>query len=71
MSGELLLIVEDNDILREGLVEILNIEGYHVISARHGKDALEKLGSLFSRPGYLRYLDAGHGWVCLLSRVPI
>jgi putative two-component system response regulator len=44
MSGELLLVVEDNDILREGLVEILSIEGYKVISARHGKDALDQLG---------------------------
>jgi putative two-component system response regulator len=45
MSNELLLIVEDNDILREGLVEILTIEGYKVASARHGAEALEKLNS--------------------------
>lgn len=41
MADELILIVEDMDLLREGLREILVNEGFRVITARHGRDALE------------------------------
>ena len=32
------LIVEDNDMLREGLSEMLVYEGFDVLTARNGKD---------------------------------
>ena len=41
--SELLLITEDNDTLREGLREMLSIEGFSVITARNGREALELL----------------------------
>jgi putative two-component system response regulator len=43
MPNETLLIVEDNDVLREGLQEMLTYEGYAVLSARNGVEALEKM----------------------------
>ena len=38
-----LLIVEDHDILREGLQILLETEGYRVTTAPHGKDALRQM----------------------------
>ncbi len=38
---ETILVVEDNTLLREGLRDILAMEGYHVLCASNGLDALE------------------------------
>ena len=35
------LVAEDDEHTRQGLVEILEAEGYQVIAARDGKEALE------------------------------
>jgi cyclic di-GMP phosphodiesterase len=43
MLDTLLLVVEDHDILREGLQILLEAEGYRVITAMHGKDALQQM----------------------------
>ena len=43
MSALTLLIVEDHDILREGLQLLLETEGYHVAAAMHGLDALRQM----------------------------
>jgi CheY-like chemotaxis protein len=40
-----ILVVEDDDDIRESLVEILEDEGYPVEGAKHGQDALERLRS--------------------------
>ncbi len=40
MAGEAILIVEDNDVLRQGLHALLESEGYQVHTAMHGLDAL-------------------------------
>jgi putative two-component system response regulator len=40
MPNDVILIVEDFDLLRDGLEEILSEEGYSIITARHGKEAL-------------------------------
>ncbi len=45
MSKETLLIVDDNRVLREGLKEMLSIEGFSVITAGNGKEALEAMRS--------------------------
>lgn len=45
MSSELILIVEDMDLLREGLREILANEGYRVITARNGREALDLMSN--------------------------
>lgn len=37
------MIVEDNDVLREGLRDMLSFEGYSVVTARNGVEAIEKL----------------------------
>jgi CheY-like chemotaxis protein len=37
------LIVEDDDVIRESLKELLEMEAYHVDQARHGKEAIELL----------------------------
>jgi putative two-component system response regulator len=43
MTDETILIVEDIDLLREGLREILVNEGFQVITARNGLEALDKI----------------------------
>lgn len=43
MAEETILIVEDNDILRDGYQFLLETEGYRVIPARHGKEALKQM----------------------------
>lgn len=46
MNSESVLIVEDNDILRDGLRDILSSEGYTVMTAAHGQEALERMKTL-------------------------
>lgn len=43
MANELILVVEDVDLLREGLREILAFEGFKVVTARNGQEGLEKI----------------------------
>ena len=43
MNRETLLVVEDNLALREGLGEMLGLEGFSVVTAANGRDALDKL----------------------------
>lgn len=43
MSKETLLVVDDNRVLREGLSEMLSIEGFSVITAGNGREALEEM----------------------------
>jgi putative two-component system response regulator len=43
MSGETILIVEDHVVLRDGWQAMLENEGYRVITADHGLEALEKM----------------------------
>jgi len=43
MAEQTLLIVEDHDILREGLQLLLETEGYCVATAAHGRDALAQM----------------------------
>lgn len=45
MNRETLLVVEDNLALREGLGEMLGLEGFSVITAANGRDALDKLST--------------------------
>ena len=45
MADETILIVEDNDILRDGYQFLLETEGYRVIPARHGQEALQQMQS--------------------------
>ncbi len=44
------LVVEDNEDVRETLVELLESYGYEAIGAEHGREALEKLARLRTRP---------------------
>jgi putative two-component system response regulator len=46
LTRETLLIVEDNPVLREGLHEMLELEGFNVMTASNGREALEKMASL-------------------------
>jgi putative two-component system response regulator len=43
MSQETILIVEDNPILREGLQEMLELEGFGVFTASNGQQALDSM----------------------------
>ena len=46
MSGETILIAEDNDVLRQGLQVLLQAEGYQVQTAAHGAEAIECMQSV-------------------------
>lgn len=46
MTNHPILIVEDNDCIRETLKEVLEIEGYPVETAVDGKEVLERLKQL-------------------------
>ncbi len=43
MNEETLLVVDDNQALREGLVEMLSFEGFHVLTAANGREALQSM----------------------------
>ena len=43
-NNDTLLIVEDNDVLRQGLMDMLAYEGFKVNGARNGLEALEQIG---------------------------
>lgn len=43
MTQETILIVEDNPVLREGLQEMLELEGFKVLTASNGKEALAEM----------------------------
>jgi putative two-component system response regulator len=45
LNNETLLIVEDNPVLREGLQEMLELEGFNIQTASNGREALEKMAS--------------------------
>ncbi len=45
MAGEVILIVEDNDVLRHGLEALLQSEGYVAVTAAHGHEALDKMAN--------------------------
>jgi putative two-component system response regulator len=45
-NKETILIVEDNQILREGLRDILAYEGFTILTAVHGQDALDQMGTI-------------------------
>jgi two-component system, OmpR family, response regulator MprA len=42
-GGSRVLVVEDDDMLREALAEVMSDEGYDVRAAAHGGDAVEQL----------------------------
>jgi CheY-like chemotaxis protein len=50
MGRRRVLVVEDEDMIRESLVEFLEESGYEAIGAIHGGDALDKLKSLTPLP---------------------
>jgi putative two-component system response regulator len=46
MNRETLLVVEDNHALREGLREMLGMEGFTVLTASNGREALDNMQSI-------------------------
>lgn len=53
VSSRSILIVEDDQAIRESLQELLEGEGYSVDTAIHGQDALSKLKSAKELPGVI------------------
>jgi CheY-like chemotaxis protein len=52
-----ILIVDDEAVIRDMMVDILDLEGYPVEVARNGQEALEKVLHSQSNAGYLIFLD--------------
>jgi len=49
-AGHRILVVEDEEMIRDSLVEFLDEQGYVAIGAVHGRDALDKLTASGPRP---------------------
>jgi CheY-like chemotaxis protein len=49
-KGRRVLVVEDDEGIREALVDLLDSEGFSVTSAIHGADALERLRAASELP---------------------
>jgi CheY-like chemotaxis protein len=47
------LVVEDDEAIRESLVEFLEDHGYHPMEAHHGQEALQLLAGAAERPGLI------------------
>jgi CheY-like chemotaxis protein len=75
-----ILIVEDDGVLRTVLARLLTREGYTVLQARHGQEALEHLRADAAPPGLLlldmstpvmsgaellNVLDSSPSWSCI------
>jgi two-component system response regulator MprA len=54
--SKLILVIEDDEVIRENLQEIFEMEGYAVALARHGKEALEILHSKAATPEALPFM---------------
>jgi DNA-binding response OmpR family regulator len=50
MANHEVLIVEDDQDIRESLMDFLEDHGYTPVGATHGRDALDKLGASPQRP---------------------
>jgi len=46
LKGKTILIIEDDQLMREGLCDNLEFEGYHVVTAVDGEDGLEQAATL-------------------------
>ena len=57
------LVIEDHPDQRDLLAIVLQREGYRVITAANGVEALEKLESEPIQIALIRYHDAQDGWV--------
>ena len=62
-----ILIVEDDNMIREGISEYLSEFGYTVIQAKDGREALSKFNSDINF-GYLRHSDTFYKWFRSVER---
>jgi CheY-like chemotaxis protein len=73
-SPKKILVVDDEAVIRDMMVDILDLEGYAVEIARNGREALAKVQSAPPHTGYLIFLDLmmpvmdGHEFCRLLSQ---
>jgi CheY-like chemotaxis protein len=49
-TAKTVLVVEDDEVIRETLAQLLEDQGYKIVVAHHGRDALEKLGTAETTP---------------------
>ena len=80
--SKLILVVEDDDGIRDSLKDLLEFEGYQVQTARHGQEACEQLLSGTSLPALILLdlmMPVMDGWEFLkiqsgdpsLSKIPV
>ena len=50
MATHRIFVVDDEDMIRDSIVEFLDENGYEAIGAAHGRDALDKLTASGPRP---------------------
>ncbi len=73
MQPELILVVEDEDAIRANIARLLRIEGFEVVAAANGKEALayatERLPALVLSDVTMPEMD-GHGLLAALRALP-
>jgi len=55
--GHRIFVVEDEEMIRESIVEFLDDNGYEAVGASDGREALQKLGAAAGAPPCLILLD--------------
>jgi CheY-like chemotaxis protein len=55
--GHRIFVVEDEEMIRESIVEFLDDNGYEAVGASDGREALQKLGASSDAPPCLILLD--------------
>jgi CheY-like chemotaxis protein len=67
MDCKTVLIVEDDEVIRDVLQQLLQYQGYETLTANHGRDALEKLPNM-AQPALLLMdlmMPVMNGWELL------
>ncbi len=58
-----ILIIEDHADMRELLTWQIELMGFAAVTARQGREGLQKAQSENPDPDYFGYHDARHGWL--------
>jgi len=68
MHGATILVVEDDDDIRDSIADLLVTDGYHVVSAANGREAIDYVKGPNRAPAVILLdlmMPLMNGWECL------